>query len=99
MPDSLPTAGSTACGLSIPFNVQSSPPGASLYLVPMWDWQTHQDGARLLADVGALSTYLVTQGRTPLASIKLKAAGYMAVFELAGQRKNRQAGSRPERAA
>jgi len=71
----------------IPFAVRSSPPGASLYLVPLWDWQTHQDGARLLADLGALSTYLVTQGVTPLAPIKLKAQVYMAVFELAGKRK------------
>ena len=72
---------------SIPFNVGSSPPGASRYLVPLWDWQTHKDGAQLLDDTGALSTYLVTQGVTPLAAIQLKAQVYMAVFELAGKRK------------
>ena len=72
---------------SIPITVGSSPSGASLYLVPLWDWQTHQDGAQLLADVSVLSTYLVTQGVTPLASIKLKSQVYMAVFELAGKRK------------
>lgn len=72
---------------SVNVSLRSTPSGASVFLVPLWDWEQHQNGTGLLANADALSTYLVPQGATPLASITLKAQVYMGVFELAGQRK------------
>ncbi len=64
---------------------KSTPSGASVHLVPLWDWETHQNGSGLLADPDAMAAYLVTQGATPLDAISLKAQVYMAVFELPGR--------------
>jgi hypothetical protein len=72
---------------SVPVTLESIPVGASVYLIPMWDWRTHGNGARLLGDSNALASYLVTQGTTPLKDLPLKAQVYMAVFDLAGKRK------------
>lgn len=72
---------------SMAIDVQTIPPGAAVYLVPLWDWQSHKDGAQLLTNPDLLALYLVTQGATPLSALKLKMQVYMAVFELAGKRK------------
>ena len=72
---------------SITVSLGSSPAGASVYLIPLWDWQQTHDGRDILSNPDILATYLVPQGRTPLDSIKLKAQVYMAIFDLAAQRK------------
>jgi hypothetical protein len=72
---------------SVVVNIGSIPEGASVYLVPAWDWQQHRDGRQLLDDPDALAAYLVTQGLTPLENVSLPAKVYMGVFQLQGQRK------------
>ena len=72
---------------SVAVDIGSIPEGASVYLVPAWDWQKHRDGRQLLDDPDAIAVYLVTQGLTPLRNLKLKAQVYMGVFQLQGERK------------
>ena len=71
----------------VDFFLGSQPAGATVYLVPLWDWQRAENGARLLRDKIALQTYEVSDGVTPLTSLKLKSQVYMGVFDLGGQRK------------
>ena len=68
-------------------SVRSTPPGAAVYLVPLWDWQRHDDGNTLIADTTALAKYLVTKGTTPF-DLDVKAQTYRVIFELAGKRKS-----------
>jgi hypothetical protein len=72
---------------SVVVDIGSIPEGASVYLVPAWDWQKHDNGRQLLDDPNAIATYLVTQGPTPLREIRLPARVYMGVFQLQGERK------------
>ena len=83
----LPPAAAAPRDYRVHFSLSSDPAGASVYLVPLWDWQRSESGARLLRDKTALDTYLVSDGVTPLTSLKLKSQVYMGVFDLGGKRK------------
>jgi hypothetical protein len=83
----LPSAAPPPPDYSVVVDIGSIPEGASVYLVPAWDWQKYQDGRQLLDDPDAIAAYLVTQGPTPLQNVKLKAQVYMGVFRLQGERK------------
>ena len=70
----------------VDFALHSTPVGASVFLVPLWDWQLSKDGSLLLKDRAALDAYLVTAGVTPLAGVRIKSQVYIAIFELQGKR-------------
>jgi hypothetical protein len=86
LPPSAP-AGPPPPNYAASVDIDSIPGGASVYLVPVWDWQKHNDGRQLVDDPDALATYLVTKGPTPVRDVRLKAQVYMGVFELQGKRK------------
>jgi hypothetical protein len=72
---------------SVTTSLLSTPPGALVYLIPLWDWETNNAGAAILSDPNLLETYLIARGGTPIEEIEIKAQVYMAVFDLAGKRK------------
>ena len=72
---------------SLEVSINTQPAGAAVYLVPLYDWQTHQEGKQLLQNPDALSAYQVPRGVTPFPHLRLKAQVYMGVFEIAQKRK------------
>ena len=76
------------CTAQIVENVEleSDPPGAKVYLIPLNEWEAHPD---IIFDDNKLSYYRVPEGDTPVTT-RTREKVYMVVFDLNGKKLTRK---------
>ena len=75
--------GGTRYGSRFSVTLESDPPGATVYLIPQYEWDSN-DGEAILKDADLLEKYRIRQSTTPI-SLPVKGYHYVYLATLDGR--------------